>query len=601
MFSRRARLGLSSILGLGLIAALLWVLSGGLQLTDAQGPLYVALSGLDAGNNCQNPAAPCATLQRAVDVAAPGDEIRVAAGTYTGVQARAGVTQVVYISQSVTVRGGYTTTNNFAASDPIVNPTTLDAQGGGRVVFITGTVGTLENLAVTNGSVSAGGVTCPDAGCGGGIYANSALILTNVSVVTNTTTGGFGGGVYVAGAATLSGGLFERNTSTSGHGGGLFVAGALALADTQFISNTSNGLGGGALTFGAATLAGGLFERNTSTSGHGGGLFVAGTLTLTGAQFISNTAAGAGGGARAGGAATLIGGLFQGNTCTGGTCQGGGLVTFGSLALTGAQFISNTAALGGGAYSTGSDSRIQNSLFQGNLANDEGGGLFIDSAANVQLLANHLLDNQAVNGGGGLYMVGASLLLTNNVLAANTSMAGAAALETGGLSPSSVQGAHNTFAAGATGSAVAIGAGDDVVGDAITLTNSIMHGFAVGFQTGPFTSTLAANGLLWSEITTPTQGAGITVANAYTGSAAFVNEPARDYRLTAASDAIDRGVNAGVSNDIDGDARPFGSAPDLGADEFVDLAQFKLHLPLVMRSAAPAVAGWNPFPPTAVI
>jgi hypothetical protein len=50
-------------------------------------------------------------MQYAVDQVSDGDEIRVAAGIYTGISARADVTQVVYISKTVTVRGGYTTTN----------------------------------------------------------------------------------------------------------------------------------------------------------------------------------------------------------------------------------------------------------------------------------------------------------------------------------------------------------------------------------------------------------------------------------------------------------------------------------------------------------
>jgi hypothetical protein len=43
-----------------------------------------------------------------VDAASSGDEIRVATGTYTDIHQRAGITQVVYITKTVTVRGGYT-------------------------------------------------------------------------------------------------------------------------------------------------------------------------------------------------------------------------------------------------------------------------------------------------------------------------------------------------------------------------------------------------------------------------------------------------------------------------------------------------------------
>jgi hypothetical protein len=71
----------------------MWVVSGGGRPVRAVGPLCVALTGTDTGNNCQNSASPCASLQRAVDVAEAGDEMLVASGTYTGVQNRSGKNQ----------------------------------------------------------------------------------------------------------------------------------------------------------------------------------------------------------------------------------------------------------------------------------------------------------------------------------------------------------------------------------------------------------------------------------------------------------------------------------------------------------------------------
>ena len=96
------------------------------------------------------------------------------------------------------------------------------------------------------------------------------------------------------------------------------------LTGTQFISNTASANGGGAAAYGAAvTLNGGLFQNNASTGGMSGGLYAASTLALTGTQFISNTASANGGGAAAFGAATLNGGLFQNNRPGGGRPGGG--------------------------------------------------------------------------------------------------------------------------------------------------------------------------------------------------------------------------------------------------------------------------------------
>ncbi len=63
-------------------------------------------------------------------LAIDGDIIKVAEGTYTGVSAREGITQMVYISESITIQGGYTT-SDWETPEPEVNITTLDARGKG--------------------------------------------------------------------------------------------------------------------------------------------------------------------------------------------------------------------------------------------------------------------------------------------------------------------------------------------------------------------------------------------------------------------------------------------------------------------------------------
>jgi hypothetical protein len=49
--------------------------------------------------------------------------------------------------------------------------------------------------------------------------------------------------------------------------------------------------------------------------------------------------------------------------------------------------------------------------------------------------------------------------------------------------------------------------------------------------------------------------------------------------LGPGSPAIDRGADAGVAVDIDGDPRPIGAAPDIGADE----SRWWVFLPLVVK------------------
>jgi hypothetical protein len=242
--SRLLRLGLAIAFSLALLIGLLLAM-GAARPPDvalAQGTTrYVAPAptGNDSGNDCTNSSTPCATIQHAVDVADPDDEIRVATGTYTDVQARTGITQVVYISKTVTVRGGYTTTN-WTTPDPLANPTTLDAQKQGRVLYITGGISpTMEGLRITGGYVKASG---------GGIYNKDAdLALINTTITNNISSGtnwpdGLGGGVYVRNGSMVLSEVQIISNSASYKGGGVLVwGGSVTLNGGQIIHNTANG------------------------------------------------------------------------------------------------------------------------------------------------------------------------------------------------------------------------------------------------------------------------------------------------------------------------------------------------------------------------
>ncbi len=91
MNKRLAFLSGSVLFGLLLLLALTASVAGSWR--PAATVRYVAPGGVCGA------AIPCyATVQAAVDAAATGDEIRVAAGLYTGVSTRAGETHSVYLS-----------------------------------------------------------------------------------------------------------------------------------------------------------------------------------------------------------------------------------------------------------------------------------------------------------------------------------------------------------------------------------------------------------------------------------------------------------------------------------------------------------------------
>lgn len=252
--------------------------------------LYVSATDSTCGGR-----SPCfRTIQAAVDAARDDDEIRVAAGTYSGLtSAMVGgntYTQVVLITKSVTLQGGYTTMD-WETPDPAMNRTVIDAERRGRGISIVGdgtqTV-TVAGFTITNGDYTGLGnppgvanQVCARTGsdCGGGVFAYRVTLNLRDCTISNniaSRTRNFsdGGGVY----------LWQLNTGSR-------------VENTTFIGNQAQAFGGEGggmkITFGGSVaVANSRFEGNQAV-GNGGGVFIfqpRGPVSFENSTFIGNIA-----------------------------------------------------------------------------------------------------------------------------------------------------------------------------------------------------------------------------------------------------------------------------------------------------------------------
>ncbi len=361
--------------------------------------------------------------QAAVDAATGGEQIRLAGATYAGVKFRAGLSQTVYISRSLTLRGGYTTTN-WTSPNPAANPTTLDAMNAGRVVYITGGgVVTLENLYLTNGKNSGTG--------GGGIYLDSGQLNLINNQLNNNFTGVTGGGLYIFnGSAIISGAQTQIDNNSGARGGAIAIrSGNVTLNAGQIAGNTASNKGGAVyveLATAVFTQTGGVITNNTSVNEGGGVMVQSGRAVLSGGQIISNasTTSNGGGVYIDTGQAVINGGQILSNTAQ----EGGGLfINSGQATLNGGQILSNTANNFGGGVLVFNTSAIFTqtnaaSLIAGNSASF-GGGLDIDSGQFI-MSAGQIATNTATFDGGGLLLENGGLTLTGGQILSNTASSG---------------------------------------------------------------------------------------------------------------------------------------------------------------------------------
>ncbi|MCP4361136.1 MAG: hypothetical protein GY796_24270, partial [Chloroflexi bacterium] len=560
----------STLLGLALIPLWMWLV-GPPPVAFAVPSVY---ENQEVGNTspssthtvCPSGIPTCgfSTVQEAVDAASDGNTIKVATGVYTGVSARNGVTQVVYISKSITVRGGYTT--DFTdPPDPEANPTTLDAQDQGRVIYITGDISvTISGLNITGGDLQLEGTPPLLDYSGGGIFVITATVtLTNNHIYSNTAFRGGGFFLYNSPNAAIIKNTITGNTVTGGAsrgGGGVFYLSAGGVVDENLIKNNrAEPTGGGEKHYGgiyfynsadivmsnntiidnyAANFCGGISFNNNSDNAF-----------IFGNNFANNSS-GFGGFVDADGGALCITSSMNTNilanifTDNSSNTYGGAInISNSTVTLTGNTVVSNTASKGGGIAIQSSDVVLVGNVISGNLSsnhthpnfNGDGGGLYIRNSE-INFTNIVIADNQAER-------IGSGVFITDTVLHAQ----------------------HTTIArnSGGDGSGIYLGNNNDTSTAVITNTILVSHTVGITVEAG---NTATLNGVLWFGNTSDTGGTGaINITNDHVGNPAFAVD---GYHLTDNSTAIDLGIDTNVTNDGDDEPRPMGDGYDLGADEF---------------------------------
>jgi hypothetical protein len=499
------------------------------QIEQASHVHYVAADG-DCGGMT-----PCYdNIQSAVDAANTADEIKVAGGVYTGVttieilnSANFTATQIVAITKSITLRGGYNI-SNWDSSDPVTNETVLDAQGQGRVMVIMGEVSPIvEGFTLTNGNAS---------------NLGGHLTYAGLCTPLNYPVDG-GGGLYISRAnATIQNnkisGNIASNTNWSGGGGIMLNCSSALIADNEISLNTGNGS-----------------VSSVANNAMGGGIFATGM----GANWDNVVAP------------VISSNIIQFNVAGGSSSLGGGIYVGENIAAT----IANN-------HITQNDTTLD--AISGN---GSGGGIYARFIGNqlLTITGNTILSNQTGSAflgfGGGIHLYYVNdFLLVNNIVATNRANGAGTAMYIRNRQAGDVTGhlLHNTIYGNFGANQALYFGGEPFPGGSthvgtISLTNNIIAGHNTAYRvfTSPdLTMNVEDSHTLWDgngayeEIIG--DGSSVNITNRLIGNPGLIGFG--NYRLTSASAAINAGIDTGLNSDIDGDLRPIGPAVDIGADEF---------------------------------
>ena len=300
--------------------------------------LYVATTGVDAGNDCLVKATPCLTLGFALSVALDFDTISMGPGTFH--------------------EGGLTVNRDLTIDGDAAGASTIDASGGAaqRVFTIpAGRTVNIDHLRLTGGR----------ADLGGAVFNSGTLTLDHVAVVGNAASA-WGGGVMneVSGDLTISDSSLSGNTATVA-GGAAANEGTTEILRSAITGNASGVWAGGfEAVSGVLSVTDSVISDNTANSG-GGMEAHAGTVVITGSTISGNTASGKGGGifGHAGGTITITNSTIADNAAA----TGGGLgIEVPTLSVTNSTITGNAATTRGGGIETGAKTDLVNVVIAGN-------------------------------------------------------------------------------------------------------------------------------------------------------------------------------------------------------------------------------------------
>jgi hypothetical protein len=342
-------------------------------------------------------------LQEALDAALPGDEIRVADGTYYPNSSGLGDPReaTFQLKNGVTIKGGYA---GYGASDSNERNTELyeSVLSGDigvtddpndncyHVVIGSGTDATavLDGFTITAGNAEDDSWPEPGPLCnGGGMYNFQYSSPTVKDCIFTGNWARYGGGMYneYLSNPTVTGCTFTGN-SGSWIGGGMVNLGS----SPTVISCTFSGNSGGGMTnfdYSSPTVKDCIFTGNWAR--YGGGMyngFLSSPIVIN-SSFIGNSAGRHGGGMynQLLYNLTVISCIFSGNSAD---LDGGGIYNdYVSSTITSCTFTANSAGRYGGAMCSvdTSDTIANNCIIWGNTASDNGNEFAVIDSSTIEV------------------------------------------------------------------------------------------------------------------------------------------------------------------------------------------------------------------------
>ncbi len=201
-----------------------------------------------------------------------------------------------------------------------------------------------------------------------------------------------------------------------------------------------------------------------------------------------------------------------------------------------------------------------------------GGGIFCDAYGTNNrcspALVNVIISGNYAESGGGVYNNGfmsgvSSPLLTNVIISGNRADRGGGMTNNGFSGGTSSPSLTNVTISG--NHATQYGGGMFNQGTDGTSSPALVNSIVWGNKAGSSEMQVAGTGCTWERSII---GPGAAVASNLNTDPAFVDATSGDFHVTSGSPAVDHGDETmAPETDIDGDPRPSGTAPDLGADE----------------------------------